>query len=119
MGVIQNSQWFWYQLAHYPATLNEKPFALLPERGVRYEETAAFDTAEVGEILPEFFVSYRFYKPNDSKPYWACYNDGNDEIRVEDGTEADTEAEARGLMLAYLLENDIVKVEEVNERLGQ
>lgn len=63
--------------------------------------------AELGEMLPAFFISYRFCKAGDDlrKIYWQCYNDGNSEVDgcdYDEASEAETEADARAKMLIHL-----------------
>lgn len=60
---------------------------------------SAFTVAELGEMLPRFTTSYRTpgLIPGCE---WACDGDRHEN--------ADTEADARATMLAYLLENKLI-----------
>ena len=85
-------------------------------------EYAAFTVAELGVMLPDFFVSSRYYDAHpvlSRGPFWECHNEGNDEVAGADQTVEmmPTEANARAAMLAHLLENKLITVEEVNARL--
>lgn len=63
----------------------------------------AFTVAELGELLPPRYISYRFDK------VWFCAEMDNNVIPVMRG---ETEADARGKMLAYLIKNKIIKLTE-------
>lgn len=73
-----------------------------------YPTYAAFTVAELGEMLPDLYYSERWAGTKE----WVV----NVEIGIrENGRDypnmkADTEAEARGLMLEYLIENKLVQV---------
>lgn len=73
--------------------------------GVTKNTPSAFTVAELGELLADGMTdSHR-----TGFGYWTCkyeYVSGDQEPTVE--TRGDTEAEARGLMLAYLLENKLI-----------
>lgn len=80
-----------------------------PRRGKRVRELsttehyrgkiAAFTVAELGEMLPESFKTYRF------KGEWFCHHPTNAVFRREN-----TEADVRANMLIYLLENRAIKL---------
>ena len=80
-----------------------------------YNHASAYDTAELGEMLEE----------NDEYTTWtehfcgivycrASHFKGN-EVITERRIEADTEAEAMGKMLIWLLEQKRIKIEDVNK----
>jgi len=85
----------------------------------RKECYSAFLASELGEMLPEMLpVNYRF----DGTPHgWlTCQRVGMWEVGYEkyDGTvmnscDSQTEADARGKILIYLIENNILKPEEL------
>lgn len=83
-----------------------------------YKHVAAFTVAELGEMLPDSIEvdaagtegALRFEKLMLGHGHRVRYVEG---VRDEDYVphfEADTEAEARGLMLAYLIENKLMSV---------
>jgi len=67
------------------------------------EKIPAFDTSELGEMLPRDFYSY------GDCYNWICRKRGIDDIRTSKIMHEKTEAEARGEMYLYLLENDLLK----------
>jgi hypothetical protein len=70
---------------------------------------SAFTVAELGEMLPEYIEIKKIGKFLESRKYmnqWKvsyCNNSG-----CFPSFNADTEADARGLMLIYLLENKLI-----------
>lgn len=114
LGVRQESAFWWSR--------REPSWAYILSYGLSVWRTSdtephfsAFTVAELGEMLPEFFISYRYFQPKEEgglEQYWRCYNEGNDEIQVADYEEAsvaNTEADARAKMLIHLIEKGIVK----------
>jgi hypothetical protein len=82
--------------------------------GMKIEFYSAFTVAELGEILPielndKYLLSHRCSRGG----WWLMYsNDSNDN---ECNSVWDlSEANARAKMLIYLIENDLVKVEDLN-----
>lgn len=115
LGVPQESLFYWWvdgQVAHseqpsyyYVATEGEN----LPDLDV----ACAFTVAELGEMLPQY-LNFRkggqnaFLEINHYKDIWSVgYNDLNGSMHFE---KDDPEAEARGLMLEYLLANGLLKL---------
>ena len=75
------------------------------------EAYSAFDTSELGEILPIIFKT-----DTDLKQYLDCYQIENKEWECSYGEALEgiyfteiTEAEARGKMLVYLIKNNLIK----------
>ncbi len=65
----------------------------------------AFSVAELGEMLPKQYYSYRYpiYSDGVLQGFeWECHNE------ITPGQKADTEADARAKMLIYLLENKLI-----------
>ena len=84
---------------------------------------SAFTVAELGVMLPEYYPSWRF-KFKDQYKWIATVicspkPDGIDDIHTahEFDRIADTQAEALATLLIALLEENVITVEEVNERL--
>lgn len=112
LGVKQEASFWWREVGEkYAATLREFPFsgALMgdgspilqfgeEDRPVQYEHRyAAFTVAELGEMLGQKPLPYRI------NIGWEWY--------VRDHvSKADTEAEARGFMLEYLITNGLLKI---------
>lgn len=67
------------------------------------ECATAFTVAELGEMLPTYFACHKRDEVGD----WICYDNNYNKITDEVGR-ADTEADARGKMLVYLLENKLI-----------
>jgi len=92
-------------------------------RGVFTSTYSAFTVAELGIMLPEYYPSWRFKVKNSIKWISTIITKDN----VKDGKTittanefdryANNEAQARATLLIALLENDVIKVSEVNKRL--
>lgn len=127
LGVKQESQHYWWKLKEHSGTSapSENYVMLSPEidrRKVsdytdRYPDAeiyAAFTVAELGEMLPKNENVVSMFFPNGRMQTCMQGNVENDEgIATRWGAagqsiEGDTEAEARGLMLAYLIENKLI-----------
>ena len=74
---------------------------------------SAFTVAELGEILPEEYISCKTKGQKlpsiEYKKYWLCYYDpdgcDSDVVQMEE-----TEADARAKVLIYLLENKLMEL---------
>jgi hypothetical protein len=74
---------------------------------------SAFTVAELGMMLPSETLTIRRGSENSKFPNWEWENEGQQE-----GCGCfDTEASARADHLIMLLENNLIKVEVINERL--
>ena len=125
LGVKQESVFFWvvthdgwevlnHTLMRHPGSLGTLYTVQVPDTGSTY---SAFTVAELGEMLP---FSIKFQKhicyltcEKNIPDYggWVCRYESSDIIRPTKATDiftADTEADARAKMLAYLIENDLL-----------
>lgn len=105
LGVKQESLFVWYVKLVIPVIIYLPTVA----RNKEDDETAsAFTVAELGEMLPLGFQSYKIPSGN-----WECdsempkYSQGRDRLVTRDFTEAD----ARAKMLIHLIEKGFVKPE--------
>ena len=95
LGVSQKSQFY-----HGASGVMFQP--LLPNQ---YVICSAFTVAELGEMLPFYFSGEKH--SND----WRCGFANNDgRFKNVPFVSADTEADARGKMLVYLLENKLITI---------
>ena len=84
---------------------------------------AAFTVAELGIMLPEYYPSWRFTFKKAKK--WLSTVIIKDKVKdgktVTTANEfdryADTEAQARAIILIDLLKNEVISVKDVNKRL--
>ncbi len=107
LDIIQNSLWYWCQYA------DKRTKAFLITNEQRYENPgiyesyySAFTCAELGELLPWGYISCKLYNTAGKCEFlgWGCQ-----EIEDEkDSKPYSTEANARGSMLIYLLENNLI-----------
>lgn len=118
LGVKQESYFHWYEasggwnfMAHdwSEISLSKKGFKQVKD------EFSAFTVAELGEMLPVKIVGRFLTLRKDVEDWWYVFYDDNilefpidKTVRIEDQAMS-TEADARGKMLIYLLENDLLK----------
>lgn len=116
LGVRQDSLFNWTQEGGFDKW--ELRFQAYTSRinATDVEHYAAFIVAELGEMLPKEINKARPYKLQCYKSsegwrvdYWAGFN-GSRDFRAGADNYADTEAEARGLMLEYLVKNKLIEV---------
>jgi len=81
---------------------NERDLARLDET-----EVSAFTVAELGEMFPQN-IQLPFKKDGLAQEYWYWSSE-------KGRHREDTEADARAKMLVYLLEQGIIKVEDINK----
>ena len=111
LGVKQESLFEW---AYYPSVRSQ----ILSYRGSMLTPlgepiAAAFTVAELGVMLPthdECYLSEYDPTKTDGKSWYSICN-----TKI---IYSDTEASVRAVMLIYLLENNLITVEEVNSRLA-
>jgi len=108
LGVKQNSYFKW---TYWSAAPKDNPYAIpLVVRydheltqGERAEVCAAFTVAELGEMLPAFYMPVRDDEVHDGDAKWLCV-----EPEPFDRYYEHTEADARAKMLIYLIENKLI-----------
>ena len=106
LGVKQESLFYWYESNHsIVASDIGKLFWYVTykdDTALRNEKrVSAFTVAELGEMLPDFYETYRNGNPDIG---WSCREKAMSEIY----TFGKTEADARAKMLIYLLENKLI-----------
>ena len=93
---LPESEWWWdVEVPYIVRTEIIKGYNLL-------KYVRAFDTAELGEILPKGYESWKWLDEKKNV-VWSCCLNGNNVNRYK------TEAEARGKMLLYLIKNKLIK----------
>jgi hypothetical protein len=109
LGVKQASLfWYWGTKEEFETG---KGFAgPLMEKHRSLENLSAYTVAELGEMLPKNFPSYRCDWGMSSEPLknYMCWRADGLDTREYFGT---TEAEARGRMLEYLIKNGLLTSE--------
>jgi hypothetical protein len=122
LGVKQDSLWWWgYFYEENNALIRRNDvkgkWILFKEDEKHIKDYSAFTVAELGEILPEDYYSFR----NTEKNKWwvieyeelkeECDECGNIEKAItREETLADTEANARAKMLIWLIENKYITI---------
>lgn len=106
LGVKKNSLFYWD--SHCIEELKTQGNYGITSDG----EYSAFTVAELGEMLPDEYLTIRF----SDKKYTATTATMIANYTVMEFYEEDnTEADARAKMLIFLLENNYVKLEDINE----
>ena len=113
LGVEQESLFYW--------TSDSQPDYYLRQGEITCDDDySAFTVAELGVMLPIFYVSG---KAQDNNYTCAHYQEATVSRKLRDVKSwpgrGKTEAESRAAMLIYLLENGDTTAEEVNKRLNQ
>jgi len=102
LGYKQEGLWWWLygvQTPHIISNEFKEDAEYLRERD---DICVAPTVAELGEVLPDWYVSQRLASNNG----WVCYNVENKLTYPE--TLGETEAEARGEMCLYLLKEGVI-----------
>lgn len=108
LGVKHESLYVWdilYGNKHeydYVCVLNNSPFPSRP-----FPSYSAFTVAELGEMLHHGIGGAWKGIDGSWRCSWVHMKDGGSH---QQSFEADTEAEARGLMLEYLIKNQLISV---------
>ena len=119
LGVEQKVLWQW-KVNNVQSVVISTPMAFwidtyVPSVGNVFY--AAFTVAELGVMLPISFISFKVTAGKEFS--CAKLKDNYPEIDFSFTSKFGTnEAEARAEMLIYLLENKLIKAEEVNQRLS-
>ena len=105
LGVEQDSLFYWH-------TPNEKEKFVVDNKVDEYS-VSAFTVAELGEKLPELKDNtsevYKLSTLKRGKDSWTVsYMTNNNAMYQSHFESSDTEAEARGEMLAYLIDNKLI-----------
>jgi hypothetical protein len=123
LGVKQNSLFYW---EHQPLTskTNEANYHIVFGKYPNYDERyhiSAFTSSELGEMFITNFgittyIALPKYRSSYNKP-WVVYYDGNSYGHIPPQERylkfsGETEVEARGLMIEYLLEEKLIKIDK-------
>lgn len=112
-----------------PDEYNVAAYVLVAGNGSAGTRYPAFTVAELGRMLPDGsdllgvptkvaqFDSFRHVA--HAAPGWSCGAELSRNKGVWRVQRAETEAQARAAMLIYLLENNHITPEQVNQRLAQ
>ncbi|MCK4576855.1 hypothetical protein KAU34_10635 [candidate division WOR-3 bacterium] len=110
LKVNQGSLWYWVK--YFDGETSKMMCSLFQknEDDKVNEHISAFTVAELGEMLPNDFMSYK--KDDDM---WLCCKHhpeiGKDNEMIMEF--AEIEADARAKMLIYLIESKLIKVEDL------
>lgn len=88
-------------------------------KSVQRNQYPAYTVAELGEMLPKRWEEYWTESYNLGHGEWLCdlyKRVGDSHSEVELSKYGSTEAEARAAMLIHLLEQGIVKPEQINKK---
>lgn len=119
LGVKQESLFYWCndgEIDHWYLAYCEK--GVSPDAIKNNWVYSAFTLAELGEMLPDTFESYKLNQSRNNfvkfTQKWNCYYQINGGVEYGKyqlrriNFNADTEANARAKMLVYLLENNLI-----------
>ena len=112
LGVVQESLFWWVNIPDGIPSDHKYQTGWRLTSGastIKMEKCSAFTCAELGVALPYAYYSFKLHE----KSTWSCIPKEMD-LLISEGN---TEAQARSLMLIYLLEQKLITVEEVNARL--
>lgn len=119
LGVKQESLFYWVKMKGYWPLLvlckEDDTFVRISgfdEITDIEEQYSAFTVAELGELLKPAYITFAW---SEVGQMWLCQlhkRDNNQqwEVGIKHVESADTEADARGLMMCYLLENSLLKL---------
>lgn len=123
LGVTQESEfyfrsenvWHFREVTDWP---NQEQLSDLIESGAEKGLIfSAFTVAELGEMLPPGYDTMKLTGDYPSENVWVGYDDRGADF--PDHNEYKQEAECRAAMLIHLIENNLLKVEDINNRLKQ
>jgi hypothetical protein len=106
LGVKQNS-------IFYLCKTKRGWYNLLREKQPSIEQYSAFTVAELGEFLYKIPITYSCYK-NDGLYQLECSISQYNQPPVQHTIFSEREADARAIMLTFLIENHHINVEYVN-----
>lgn len=112
LGVKQESLFWWAQVSKYPSGIKWDVLQKGESR-THGDYTSAFTVAELGEMLPKEIGELIFMSERDAfNGMWVVqYVDDSYMLTGEKWSHiSPTEADARGLMLVYLLENKLITI---------
>lgn len=107
LGVKQESTWYYSK----PYDIHVYHVFKEIQKGSKFPPIAAFNVAELGELLPR--QTYSQKRDEEIQPLWRCELSPSQFVReLPDGhTEyGKTEADARGNMLVYLIEKKLISI---------
>ena len=107
LGIVVESEWWWIN----DANRTDEHWIIWKKKGYEGTPYPAYDTSELGERLPDHYFTQRH-----DKNWITCSDYGEDGNNYHIGCMAEkgirlTEAEARGKMYLWLLQNGYVKGE--------
>ena len=103
---LPKSEYSWIIGKQKPPYLDDTDIARITieidnDKKKRVKYVSAYDTSELGEILPSGYKSWK-YTDYDTTLKWTCSLNENSVAKL------DTEAEARGKLLCYLIKNKLL-----------
>lgn len=104
LGVPQDSLWWWVN--HWQATSYMWDILPKDEDDKVNKHISAFTCSELGEMFPEWASSVKLPKSHGFRKWVAL-----ERSKIE--VEADTEADARGRMLIYLIKQGHINPKEL------
>lgn len=106
-----------FSLLKWRRTDSSKDYEIISENQSTTEDWAAYDVAELGEMLSSYPYNGQSFK-NDSGSWGHTYRNVNGEPRMLKETFL-TEAETRAALLIYYLETGMVTDEQCNNALDK
>ena len=107
IGVYQTSWFYWYEKEIVSTEYIESLSKTVWQTN-RHKTYCAFSVAELGDMLPDSYMTGKLFLPEDSPTQWAiwAHNSVLQEGSPLQWTYAQTQVECMGKMLMWLLEHE-------------
>lgn len=117
LGVKQKSLFVWEYYDEQCHGIKYMPYAIVPDNYNKFKLYSAFTVAELGEMLPSTLTwedgTYSLQQDFYADGSFNIYYYGNQYSPID--FTAETEADARALMVIYLIEKGLLNVADISK----